>query len=449
MTLSTNHGGTGAHEPHAPVVTSPDRRRLNRRSGEAGRRLAPADAWYIFAKGLSTDQLLVYAFDGIPDSVEHAVEEVLARARSCEELRLRVRLRPATVGFPCWVAGEVTHEQVVVHNGAELDWSHCLTAAGGIIEDHQLDPHRTMWRLHVFVGVHGVPGSTGGPSTVAIAQISHALADGIRAAALAGFLFGRTSGLQQVQPLHVRWSVSRTMQAIRLRHRLIEDTEQGEVPAAAAPVPALSTNLSAPGPPILHTLVRHRSQLAGPSVTVAALVAISEALSGNLREHGEDPSQLAALVPMAYPGMARAHNHSGPEFIGLHPHLGRAERAELIATEFADRRRRHHHPAFAAERAALESMPGPLLRWVGSRPKPLAVLGNTAVSSVNRGPADVHFGGCPVFLSAGYPFLTPVIGLAHGVHGLGDRVAISINTTESAIADVAGYLDRLNAALGP
>ena len=40
-------------------------------------------------------------------------------------------------------------------------------------------------------------------------------------------------------------------------------------------------------------------------------------------------------------------------------------------------------------------------------------------------------------------------GLTHGVHGIGDTVAVSINTTESVITDLDAYTDRLIAALRP
>ena len=52
-------------------------------------------------------------------------------------------------------------------------------------------------------------------------------------------------------------------------------------------------------------------------------------------------------------------------------------------------------------------------------------------------------------MTAGYPFQSPTIGLTHGVHGIGDMIGISINTTESIISDIDDYMDRLNAALGP
>jgi hypothetical protein len=48
-----------------------------------------------------------------------------------------------------------------------------------------------------------------------------------------------------------------------------------------------------------------------------------------------------------------------------------------------------------------------LLRWgIGQfdpSERSAVVGGHTVVSSVNRGPADLSFGGCPVVLTAGYP----------------------------------------------
>jgi hypothetical protein len=69
------------------------------------------------------------------------------------------------------------------------------------------------------------------------------------------------------------------------------------------------------------------------------------------------------------------------------------------------------------------------------------------VSSVNRGPADLSFGGCPVVLTAGYPALSPMMSLTHGVHGIGDVLAISVHADPVNI-DVDDYLQRLRSALG-
>jgi hypothetical protein len=69
------------------------------------------------------------------------------------------------------------------------------------------------------------------------------------------------------------------------------------------------------------------------------------------------------------------------------------------------------------------------------------------VSSVNRGPADLSFGGRPVALTAGYPALSPMMSLTHGVHGIGGNVAISVHADASNV-DVDEYLGRLRTALG-
>ena len=421
-----------------------------KRSETTRRRVAPADAWYLFAKDQHTDQLLVYGFAGCPSSVERAVEDILERARSCAELRLRAGRRHFNLGIPEWVPADVDPGQITVHVCDDFEWSDCLEALGALVERGQLDPWQTLWRLHVFAGVRGVPASAGLPSTVAILQISHAFADGTRSAALAGLLFGRTAALPDVTTPPAGRRVTRIVDALRQRRQMLRDSEIGAIPPPPAPVPALSINDEPTGAPVLRTFVRHRAQLPGPSATVGALVAISEALSGYLRERGEDTSTLTALVPMSKPGVPQARNYSGPEFIRLHPEAtARETRAGLIAREIEVCQRRRSHPAFTADELALEALPGPVLRWVATRAKPATVMAHTVVSSVNRGAADFAFGECPVIMTCGYPFLTPNIGLTHGVHGIGDVVAISVHTTESVITDIDGYLDRLTASLRP
>jgi hypothetical protein len=51
-----------------------------------------------------------------------------------------------------------------------------------------------------------------------------------------------------------------------------------------------------------------------------------------------------------------------------------------------------------------------------------------------------------VVLTAGFPALSPMMGLTHGVHGIGDTVAISVHADSGAV-DVDGYCDRLADAL--
>lgn len=351
----------------------------------AAARVAPSDAWYLYAKHLHTDQLLVYGFAGTPASVERAVEEMIGRARACPELRLRVGGSRFNLGLPEWVPGDIEADQVVVHTEAP-DWSTCLTSFCDVIRHEQLDPRKALWRLHIFLGVNGVPASPTQPSTIVVMQVSHAFADGTRASELAGVLFGRSTPLPAIEPPPARGRVARGLDAIRHNRQLVRDTGAGRIPLAQGPVPALSINEKPTGSCVARTFVRHRMQLPGQSATVGALVAISEALSGYLRDRGEDPSALTALVPMAKPGVAHARNHSGPEFIKLHPGVrAKDDRARVIASEIQRCQRRRQHPAFAAQSQALEALPWPLQRWISSRANPLTVMAHTVVSSVNRG----------------------------------------------------------------
>lgn len=50
-------------------------------------------------------------------------------------------------------------------------------------------------------------------------------------------------------------------------------------------------------------------------------------------------------------------------------------------------------------------------------------------------------------LTAGYPALSPVVGLTHGVHGIGDTIAISVHAAESAVPDIDAYVRLLDEAL--
>jgi hypothetical protein len=178
------------------------------------------------------------------------------------------------------------------------------------------------------------------------------------------------------------------------------------------------------------------------------LAAVATALSGLL---GDTADSLGAEVPMAKPGVRQARNHFGTVVVGLYPKLGLDVRAERIATDLANARRRFEHPAARAADRAFAAVPAALLRWGVAQFDPdvrsVRVAGNTVVSSVNRGAADLSFGDARVALTAGYPALSPMMGLTHGVHGIGDTVAISVHAAESAIGDIDAYLELLDAAL--
>ena len=416
------------------------------------RRLSAVDAqaYWMYAK-IPNNPLVLYGFGGVPVDLAQAIDVVRRRADECDELRLRIR-DDNRLAFPACVPFDIDASQFVVHELDDTSWAGCLAAVRRITDDH-LDPQVWPWRLHVFAPVYGLPDAPGA-GTVVVLQIAHALADGGRSSELAARILGRAVDIAPVIPPRLRgvrlpW---RSIVATRTHRQLLRDTDAGLVPPQAESRPVLRTNARPTGQLSMRTLSRRRDQLPGPTVTIGVLCAVSTALSEHLRVLGDDPSRLGAEVPMAKAVVREAYNHFGNVGVGLYPELQLDERAACIAADIADRRLRAQHPAMRAASRAFAATPAPLLRWGVAQFDPAVrsptVTGNTVVSSVNRGPADLYFGEAPVVFTAGFPALSPMMGLTHGVYGIGDAFTITVNAAESAVGDVDEYVARLDAALG-
>lgn len=414
------------------------------------RRLATVDAQtYWMSAKIPSDQFLLYGFAGPVGDLDAAVARVVDRARGCGELRMMVRDGNALT-YPQWVSTDVAPNQFVTHAEGS-SWSECLATVAGLSAD-QLDPRDMAWRLHIFPGVEGIPGAAVG--TVVVLQVAHALGDGMRSSALAAWLFGRQTAVPGIaapelfRGLRMPW---RGVAAARAHRRLVRDTEAGQVPPQADSRPALRSNARPEGLRSIRTVVRRRSEIRGPTVTVGVLAAVSAALAAHLRELGDDPSLLGAEVPMAKAGERRAHNHFGNVGVNLYPDMPFDARIERIADELEQRRMRAAHPAMIAASRASAAVPATLLRWgidkFDTTLRSPTVTGNTVVSSVNRGPADLGFGDSRVVITAGFPALSPMMGLTHGVHGVGDTIAVSVHAAESAIGEIDSYAEKLEVAL--
>jgi WS/DGAT C-terminal domain len=408
--------------------------------------MAAVDAqFYWMSAKVPNDDFMLYAFDGEPAELERAIEQVLRRARVCPDLGLRVDDGSALT-YPRWVAAPVGPEHVVRHRPDDPSWRGCLTAVAGLA-DSQLDIRRMSWRLHVFAPVLGVPG-VAGAGTVAVMQVPHAVADGIRSAGLAAWLFGRNVPVPECARPPADFFPWRAFDAGRTHRRLVRDLRAGLLQPGVGLRTPLATNARPDGTRSMHALVRHRAQLNGPTVTVAVLAAVSTALSQLL---GGSVDALGAEVPMAKPEAPPARNRFGNAVVGLYPGLGTDDRLERIATDLANARRRFEHPATRSADRAFAAVPAPLLRWgvslFDADARPAQVAGNTVVSSINRGAADLSFGSAPVVLTATFPPLSPLMGLTHGVLGIGDTVAITVHAAQSAVPDIDGYLQLLDAAL--
>lgn len=417
----------------------------------AANRLTAADAQMFWMSArMPNDTFLLYGFDGVPADLDAAILELISNAHTSPDLTRRVD-DSARWQYPSWVPLQVGAAQFVIHQPADTSWTGCLAAVQDLVDD-QLDARVMPWRLHLFTGIQGVPG-VAGDGSVAVLQITHALGGGGRTCGPASVMFGGAAVVAPVTPVHAGAALllPRSVQAARAHRQLVLDTESGAVPPPAAPCTPLRTNANPTGPLLMRTVTRDRAQLSGPTVTVAALSAISVALSGQLTELGTDPGELGAEVTMAKSGPRQSYNHFGTVGVGLHPLLPAERRMDAIAADLADRRMRSAHPAMRASERAFAATPAALLRWGIGKFDPAVrsatVTGNTVVSSVNCGAADFTFGGRPVRLAAAFPGLSPMVGITHCVTGVGGIITLSVYAAESAVGDIDTYVDRLEAAL--
>lgn len=414
-------------------------------------RLTAVDAQMFWMSArMPNDTFLLYAFDGVPADLDAAIGQLIANALTSPDLSQRVDDSSRWL-YPAWVHHEVGAAHFTVHELADTSWTGCLAAVSALV-GNQLDPTVMPWRLHLFAGVRDVPGVEG-EGTVAILQITHTLGGGGRTCGPASVMFGGSTVVAPVTPVHASPALLlwRSVQATRAYRQLVADTEAGVVPPPAAPCTPLPTNDNPVGPQLMRTLVRDRDQLTGATVTVAALSAISGALAGQLGALGVPVGALGAEVTMAKPGPRQAYNHFGTVGVGLHPQLPVEQRIEAITADLTARRQRAAHPAMRASERAFDATPAPLLRWGIGKFDPsirsATVTGNTVVSSVNCGAADFTLGGRPVRLAAAFPGLSPMVGITHCVTGVGSTITLSVYAAESAIGDIDAYLDRLASAL--
>src|SRR5215218_1465975 len=228
---------------------------------------------------IPNDTVLLYGFAGVPADPEAAIEEIAERARRCPDLTMRIE-DGGPLTYPAWVHRDIDRSFFVLHESRTFQG--CLDQVGEITAA-RLDPRVAAWRLDIFTDVEGVPGAAG-PGTVAVLQISHALGGGGRTSAPAAIMFGRRDGVVPGIDARARRICLPILgfRAARAHRRMVEDTDAGRVPPPADLRPALRTNARPAGPRHLRTVVGRRSDLSGPTVTVAALTAVSVALAEHL-----------------------------------------------------------------------------------------------------------------------------------------------------------------------
>ncbi|WP_018177575.1 wax ester/triacylglycerol synthase domain-containing protein [Jongsikchunia kroppenstedtii] len=419
--------------------------------------MAPVDAEaYWLAPKTRSDQFLLFAFDAAePRDVGTLRAGLIGRARSIPDLNLAVRETFAYLDFPYWVPCPARESQVVARDPAGSAWQDCLDDVASLISE-QLDPRREAWRVHLYPTVLGLPDGTVRGS-VAVLQISHALADGRGSTALARQLFGTdvnvdsgfgggfrgpaAAAIGGLVRLPIRWSITvgRGWRAFRLSR----DDPAG--PAAVSPGPL---NVAPGEDRQLRVVVvdAERLRIGQHGVTVGAIMAISDALAGARILSGDERLVVELTIGRASDGLARNNFHTAA--VDSHCEIAdRDRRADAIAQSIEDARRRDAAPGRAASRRATEATPAFLMRWGAGAFDPAVrssmVTGHTVVSSVNRGAADLTLAGGRVLFTTGFPALSVMQGATHGVHGIGSTVALSVTTSRRVLPDVDGYVDVL------
>ncbi|MFI6997004.1 WS/DGAT domain-containing protein [Nocardia sp. NPDC050175] len=447
--------------------------------------MAAQDAtMYWLSARTRNDLFLLYCFTDTGRPTADLRTFVAERSARIADLRVRARVVPGDLDYPSWVRCEFAADQLVEHVLAEPDWAH-LQAALGEVLDTGVDAAVRPWRLHVFRGIVDAPGQNrAGPVLVAVLQMSHALADGRRAAEIARALFAEAEPEDEAAPNSVGWSIRsatsapvdavlalpqlpirlvrtalRGYQAFRAQQKLAELTEAGSLPSPGPDFPPSLVNQAATEADSAHQvrmIVCDSAALRVPgrTVTVVVLTAVSLALGRYLDGRGGAVERLGAQVPMALSdtAMSNARNNYRSLSVDLRidePDLRR--RADKIATAMADRRMRAQHPLLGAQDRVTSIVPAPLLRRDVDR-YPLAavpdsIAGHTVVSSVHRGPANLVFGGGRVRFTGGFPAIGSVMRLTHGVHGLGETVTISLHADSATIPDLDAYAELLRTAL--
>ncbi len=457
--------------------------------------MMPVDAeMYWLSSKVRSDQFLLFAFDAAGRAVDDA--ELLARARAIPVLNQVVRETIWNLDYPRWVPARAASSQIVTRASGQT-FVQVLDDVAHRLVDAQVVPTREAWRLHLYPDVTEAP-DAGGPCNVAVLQVSHALADGRGATSLARQLFappqnrpgaptdrriadqfpltggfgGRVSrfasrvgriagrvgrfrgrvGLDAAVLDAAGGLVRLPMQVggIAVRGRRAYRLSRAE-PTARLPAPAGPANTDPGEYRQLRVLIVDAADLriAKHSVTVGAIMVISDAM----RDAGLAPLDGDVRIELTIARSSTiAHNNFFNASIDAHTRVSDdAARAAAIAAEIDDARRGDAAAPRAAARYAEQATPALLMRWgttaFDADATSETVAGHTVVSSVNRGAADLALAGGIVRFTAGFPALSRMQGLTHGVHGIGSRVALSVATSPQ-VTDVDAHLDALSRTVG-
>ena len=432
--------------------------------------LTPRDAlMYWLSQRIPTDQFLLFGFEASDAEPESLQELLIRRAGQIADLQVRLRDVPLGVDYPYWVPRDVGADQFVDHVLSDTTWPGFRAALGELLTE-RLDVHVSPWRVHSFRGITGAPRCGDSTALIVVLQLSHALADGRRATDIARRLFDSTElarsstpdrpnlpdlvltarGLVRL-PALLAGTFVRGFAAYRAAKQLASLAASGGIPPENPGQQLTSLDVPPGDRRVVRMIVVSPNQLRAPgvTVTVAVLTAISSALPRYL---ALPPQRLGAEVTMAARGQSKSRNNFRNVGVDLFPdEPDLVVRARKIRDAMETRSIRAEHPLMEAQTEVNRGLPAPMVRYdVAHWPlfdTPPTVIGNTVVSSVNRGADDLRLAGGQVRFTAGFPALSPSMSLTHGVHGIGDALTISITSSPDVMPDIDRYETLLREAL--
>ncbi|MGU3290974.1 wax ester/triacylglycerol synthase domain-containing protein [Williamsia sp. M5A3_1d] len=440
--------------------------------------------WFGTSDAMPTDQYFVLAFSNVGSAEgpawEDLVDLIAARSTAIPALNKRLAESPASIDYPRWLhhpadMDECLHRLVDEDRTASTpavtrEWSTCVDEIERLLAS-TLDATRTPWQLHIATDVVGVP-QVDGPATIVFVRFSHVLTDGLGGAALLRALFGRTprpddadvaADAEPRAPGALAWRVRDVGRALgrllRLPVALVATAVAGRRSARPSDGPQPRVSINACGAGIRHVTVMPIPHEVSSSrrftVTQLALCAASLATERLLVRRGEVPDSLAAAVPVAVRDATPwvGANRFATAVVGLGIGSSDAlDRVETIRSSLgAERRRLGSRDTIRILRLA-ESVPWPILSRYLRRGRAQgapsgSVPAHLSVTSVNCGDGDMELLGDPAVMVAGFPCLSPDIGIGLGIYGLGGDVTLGVLTSPDAVPDADEYTELLRTAL--
>lgn len=449
-------------------------------------RLQAIDAAHVYAENSVNfpNVVDVWVFDtstvsAVPEDAVAAASWLRTRIHCDPVFHQRLLRVPRDLDYPLWVDDPdfsiENHVTASAANGS--GWAAVGRAIANTLEK-PVDLSRPPWRLHLVVGVSGVPGFPD-RATVAILTFHHAAGDGVRTVELGEMLFGAQPSVLAAAPdnavrprgvlaaaacVKLPASLGRfafgLAKGLRAHRAVVRATRRGELLEPNRQWPVTRFNRAYSGRAAVRVVSVSmeeartiRAGVAGATVNDVAMTVVSVALSAYQDEHGERPSgSLGAIVPMSWRRSGRNLSRANQfDLMSVDLHTGTSDPLErLVAVSVAAQRekRRQHHAAVIRRGMVAESAPAILLRLAGrggGRPPtgPTVPLGNVTISNVPRGNPDLRFGDAPV--AAGFGVLAIGTGelLNHFVSSLHGRLTITVTADEAVMPDIDRYAELL------